>query len=198
MPRIAAATVAEHRAQVEAALVDAAERLLRAEEPLTAAAVTRAAGIARNSIYRYVDSIDDLRHLVVARHLPDWVAAVTREVHRAEGPAARIRAFVSANITQAARSGHGWLMGVARDAPPRAGREAAVDDAHAGMRTVLTGAWAQLVPQPDRAAVAAALTQGLLDAAFRELDAGRPVDVVLAVSGQAVDGLLGALAGHPG
>ena len=63
MPKIAAPTVAEHREHIRVALIDAAEAILRAGEPLTAGVVSGAAGIARNSIYRYVDSVDDLRGL---------------------------------------------------------------------------------------------------------------------------------------
>ena len=77
MPKIAAATVAEHRENVLAALVDASERILRAGDPLTAGVVSSAAGIARNSIYRYVESVDDLRVLVLERYLPGWERAVT-------------------------------------------------------------------------------------------------------------------------
>ena len=50
MPKIAAATVAEHRENVLAALVDASERILRAGDPLTAGVVSSAAGIARSQI----------------------------------------------------------------------------------------------------------------------------------------------------
>ena len=71
MPKIDAPTVAEHRARVQQRLVDAAESILRdsPSQPLTAAAVSAQAGIARNSIYRYVDSVDDLRVLVIRRYL---------------------------------------------------------------------------------------------------------------------------------
>ena len=67
MPKISAPTVKEHRDQVRTRLIDAAENLLRdrGADGLTAGAVSSAAGIARNSIYRYVDSVDDLRGLDV-------------------------------------------------------------------------------------------------------------------------------------
>ena len=43
---------------------------------LTAAAIAKRAGIARNSIYRYVTSVNDLRRLVIERYMPGWMAAV--------------------------------------------------------------------------------------------------------------------------
>jgi len=78
MPRIAAKTVKEHRENIETALVDAAEEILRNEPgtELTAAAIAKRAGIARNSIYRYVTSVNDLRRLVIERYMPGWMAAV--------------------------------------------------------------------------------------------------------------------------
>jgi len=91
VPKIAAPTVAQHRAMVQRRLIDAAEEIMRSGEPekLTAGAVTAAAGIARNSIYRYVDSVDDLRGLVLARHLPAWIDAVAAELEAVFGAARR-------------------------------------------------------------------------------------------------------------
>lgn len=54
------------REKVLDSLIDSADRTLRSGRKLTAAEVSSAAGIARNSIYRYVDSVDDLRGLVLA------------------------------------------------------------------------------------------------------------------------------------
>ena len=74
MPKINADSVRAHRAQVLAALIDSAEFLLTQDSgtTLTAGAVAARAGIARNSIYRYVDSIDDLIEMVATRGFPRW------------------------------------------------------------------------------------------------------------------------------
>lgn len=193
MPKIEAPTVAEHRALVQARLVDAAEDLLRRGEPLTAAAVTTAAGIARNSVYRYVESVEDLRGLVLARHLPSWMSAVAAELASAEGPAEQVVTWVRANLEQAAATGHGWLMAMARTAPVSASTEDVVDDAHTVMRDGLAAAWSQLVEDPDGAAVAAALTRGLLDAGFRQLDLGRSTELVVSSGERAARALVAAL-----
>lgn len=73
MPKISAPTVREHREMMIARLVDAAEKILKDEpgKPLSAGAVAAAAGIARNSIYRYVGSVEDLRLLVLERNVPN-------------------------------------------------------------------------------------------------------------------------------
>lgn len=180
MPRISAPTVAEHRTMVQHHLVDAAEQILRSGQPdaLTASAVTSAVGIARNSIYRYVDSVDDLRGLVLARHLPSWLDAVENELASIDDPADRIAVWVRANVEQAARSGHGWLMSLGQTTAPSEATIKVMESAHAIMRDVLSDAWGKLVEDRDAAMVGAALVRGLLDACFKQLEAGRDVELV--------------------
>jgi AcrR family transcriptional regulator len=195
MPKIDAPTVAEHRAQVQARLVDAAEEILRAGQPdrLTAGAVSSAAGIARNSIYRYVNSVEDLRALVVARYLPAWLAAVDQAMAQVEDPGARVVTWVRANLEQAAASGHGWLMEAVRAVPHRS--DETLDQAHSGMRDALAEAWFDLLDgDAQRSILAAAFTLGILEGGFRQLDAGQPVAVVLDMGGRAAESLVRGLA----
>ena len=195
MPKIAAPTVAQHRAMVQRRLIDAAEEIMRSGEPekLTAGAVTAAAGIARNSIYRYVDSVDDLRGLVLARHLPAWIDAVAAELEAVEAPTERIVVWVRANLQQAARTGHGWLMGLSRSITPSPATAKVMDDSHAVMRDSIAQAWAALVQDPMQLRVAAGLTRGLLEAGFRQLDSGMPVDVVVDLGEKAARGLVAGI-----
>lgn len=195
MPRIEAATVAEHRDLVLSRLIDAAEAIVRDEgaDKLTAGAVTARAGIARNSIYRYVDSVDDLAGLVIARHLPEWLAGTDAALAGVDDPAERLVTWVAANLEQATVSGHGWLMRVARTLPRSGQTSDLVDEAHSGMRDVVWGAWSALLPgDAAQARVASALTQGMVDAAFRQLDAGVDGAVVSETTVRAVRGMLRA------
>ena len=216
MPRIAAATVAEHRALVQTRLVDAAEQILRTGDgsALTAGAVSSAAGIARNSIYRYVDSVDDLRFLVVARYLPAWLEAVDQAVAGADDPRSRLVAWVSANLQQAAETGHGWLMEAMRAVPgtpsspgvnttsPGVGTTSpgaatvppdggAIDNAHSAMSDVVVSNWLELLDRDERrSAVAGAMTLAIVETGFRQLDAGQPKDLVMDMGTRAVSGLV--------
>lgn len=196
MPRIDAPTVAEHRARVLERLVDAAEEILRQRDAeLTAGAVTLRAGIARNSIYRYVESVDDLRAHVVARYLPAWTAAVDAAVEAAPTPADQIVTWVRVNLEQAHASGHGWLMEALRSADTSALAVEVVDLAHHSMRTVVADAWRAILGTGSPALpVAAGLTVGLVDSGFRLLDAGQPLDVVVEVTTRATAGMVTALA----
>jgi AcrR family transcriptional regulator len=191
MPKIAAATVAEHRQQVQERLIDAAERILQTEgaERLTAGAVTHAAGIARNSIYRYVDSVDDLRALVVARHLPAWMSAVTQAMAGATSPTDRVIAWVRANLTEASANGHAWLMDAVRAAPPQE-RAASADAAHADLRGSLLAAWRDVFDGDQaRARLAASITFGVVETGFRRLAAGDPEWQVRELCEAAVHGM---------
>jgi AcrR family transcriptional regulator len=194
VPKIDAPTVAEHRAAVQARLVDAAEEILRAgqAERLTAGAVSTAAGIARNSIYRYVDSVDDLRAMVVARYLPAWLAAVDHALATSEDPAERVVVWVQANLEQAAAFGHGWLMESVRQVPHHS--DATLEQAHEGMRAALAESWRVLLDGDEgRTALACAFTVGILEGGFRQLDEGQPGALVVELGGRAARGLVQGL-----
>src|ERR1044071_5681440 len=74
MPRIDAPTVAEHRANQERALLDAARAVLLAHGPqaVTPATVGAAAGLARSSVYKYFRSGDEILSRIVADALAEW------------------------------------------------------------------------------------------------------------------------------
>lgn len=190
MPKISAATIAEHRANIQTKLVDAAEEILRSDEPerLTAATVARAAGIARNSIYRYVESVDDLRGMVLSRYMPAWLGAVEEALAGVTDPIDRLVVYTATNLRESARSGHGWMMTMARS-PMSPATEKVMHDAHTMMRDVLSSAWMELLQDPHGARVAAGLTGGVLEAGFRQLDSGLDTEMVVDIASRAVRGL---------
>lgn len=175
MPRIAAASVREHRAQMQAKLIDAAEQILQSGGTLTAGEVAAATGIARNSVYRYVDSIDDLRILVANKRLPEWSGSIVEAMDAAEGPSEKVVAYVAATLREAAPGGRTWVM---RMADAITDKEDLVD-VHArltedlGHQVIACGA--------DNPELMIAIIGGILDAGFDRLDAGD--DVELTVNG---------------
>lgn len=114
MPRISAATVVEHRRQVNEKLMDAASSLLARqtvsdiEAPLKVGEIAKEAGIARSSFYRYYNTVDDLVAALVLRDFPEWKASVATSVKEAKDPVSAVRAFVRANICMASDSKHAW------------------------------------------------------------------------------------------
>jgi AcrR family transcriptional regulator len=117
MPRIKEATLEEHRRNTMNALLDSAETIMREQgsDALTPAAVSRGAGIARNSIYRYVRDMQDLRRGLMNRHLPDWLDALSEALSTLDDPADVIATWVRVNLEQSVIHGHEWLTHLPTD-----------------------------------------------------------------------------------
>lgn len=99
MPRIEAATVAEHRDQRRRAILDAARDLLaETGRAPSLAEVGARAGLARSSLYEYVRSREGLLEAVVADVFPTWTAQVTAAIADAPTPGARVWAYVESNV----------------------------------------------------------------------------------------------------
>lgn len=115
MPKIRAATVAEHRAAQRASLIDAARRLLTADpnQVPSLAAVAAQAGLARSSIYAYFTSRDDLLDAVIVDTFPRWSAYVQAQMGRQTSPGERVRAYVDANLRLVARGDHALVRALA-------------------------------------------------------------------------------------
>ncbi|GAA4260777.1 TetR/AcrR family transcriptional regulator [Dactylosporangium darangshiense] len=171
MPKISAGTVREHRARRLDQLVDAAEAIMAEHgvDGLTAGAVATRAGIARNSIYRYFDSIDELIELVVTREFPAWVSAVSAAVEAERTPQARAVAYVRSNLELAARGSHGRRAALSRGALSAAGRQR-VKDLHGDLTAIL----AEVVNDLDTAQpeLLHAVLQALVDAGIGRIDVG--------------------------
>ncbi len=172
MPKIDAPTVAEHHQKVLVTLVDAAEDVLReyGSDALTAEAVSSRAGLARNSIYRYVSSVDELRFLVVERYLPQWQNEISSAVADDDLPQDRIRAWAVAALRQSARTGHGWFMSVTR--PHGAERMKHADRIAAIHRTLLMpliSAWRQI--NPVESSLGASMVIQLVSVGMKTLEA---------------------------
>ncbi|SCQ74506.1 Transcriptional regulator [Propionibacterium freudenreichii] len=191
MPKINAPTVREHHERVLTSLIDAAEQVLRYEGPdqFTTSAVSARAGVARNSIYRYVDSVDDLRGLVVERYMPAWFRAVQEAMDATSDPAQQIVAWALTNLEQATIAGHGWLMKVG---DKRLNQQAAetVNQAHQNMFAGLGEAWAQI--SAPNARLGAAMTGGLLNSCMKQVEAGMDSHEVAAGLERAVRALVEA------
>ncbi len=191
MPKITAGTVREHREQMDARLVDVAERLLRTGgvDALTAGAVTAEAGIARNSLYRYVGSIDDLRTRVLMRYLPAWMDQVVAAVSGEDDPKQAVLTYVRVNLEQAAATGHGWLIAMARGLGSDA--RADVAGSHDDLARLLGTQVMALDPEAPRLTVG--ILQGIVEAGFARLDAGDPADLVVPRSVAATAAVLDSL-----
>jgi AcrR family transcriptional regulator len=118
MPRISAATVAEHRATQQRALLDAAHELLKetAEAP-TMAEVAARAGLSRPSVYQYFASRQDLFQALVRDIFPRWTERVTGAMAKSPTNADRVLAYALANVDLVAEGAHAVGSALATLAP---------------------------------------------------------------------------------
>ncbi|MFY1624663.1 TetR/AcrR family transcriptional regulator [Micromonospora sp. WMMD723] len=122
MPKIQAATVAEHRARQRAAILDAARSILAegGSEAPSLAAVAARTGLARPSVYQYFKSRTDLLDAVIVDLLPRWSTYVTQRMRRATTPGDRVLAYVTANLHLVAKGEHAVFRGLSAIASPEA------------------------------------------------------------------------------
>jgi AcrR family transcriptional regulator len=172
MPKIDAPTVAEHRANTERALLDAACQLLLAAGPpaVTPAAVGAAAGLARSSVYTYFRTGEEILARIAADAFERWAAQVSEAVSRASGTDARIDAYVRATLELAASGAHRVAV-LAGGMPPDHPARQRLTQAHHNLAAPLRAALADR-HDPDPA-LTAELIDGVLSRAIGQLDAGR-------------------------
>jgi AcrR family transcriptional regulator len=178
MPKISAATVAEHRAAQRAALLSAAEALVHEAgvAGVTPRAVAERAGLARSSFYEYFGSRDDVLAAVAIDAFDRWNAEVEAAVTAAPAPE-RLRAYVEATLGMAADGKHDIAAALREaDLSPRS-----YDDIMALHDTLLR----PLTTVLEEAGVAdlrlhVALAQGLLNTGVQLVAHGSDPDAVAA------------------
>lgn len=155
----------------ERQLLDAAERLLLdgGHQALTFTALSHHSGLARNSLYEYFASRDELIAAVCERELSRWTGPVHDAVAAQSHPRGRLRAYVDAQLDLAEQGRH-------RLAPALAGAPLG-PEARQRIRGV-HNTWLHLAidalsalgrPYPE---IAATYLQALVDNAIARLDAG--------------------------
>lgn len=171
MPKINAATVAEHRARQRDALLAAARDVfLDGGYPaLTFEALARRAGLARPSVYAYFRTKDDVIIALCEAELPKVAADVEKALRQAVAPRDRIAAYVRTQL-DAARQRRHRLVRVLAYAPLPAETRRRIIALHRDLVPSAAPVFAELGhPHPD---LAATLLQGLINAAVTAMDHG--------------------------
>lgn len=186
MPRIDAETLAEHRAFQEQALLDAAEEILLADgyDALNFGRLGEATGLARNSVYRYYASRDDLVAALCEREMPDWLRELELAMARVEQLDERVEVFVETQLRLVAGGRH-RLAEVLASSP--LGPEARARINALSYAPALTLERALAEAGTSEPAVTAQLVQGVVGAAVRMLHReGDPEGITRAAKGSAV------------
>lgn len=181
MPKIQAATVAEHRAQQRRAILAAAREILAegGTEAPSLAEVGKRTGLARPSVYQYFKSREDLLNAVIADMFPQWSAYVTRQMEQVGTPGERVLAYVEANLHLVASGEHAVVRGLAAFAPSESMAEGS-RVLHEQLRTPLVAALAERGATDPSAT--ADLIQAVVYAASRMIEDGMPEAGVVAVT----------------
>jgi AcrR family transcriptional regulator len=178
VPKIDAPTVAEHRANQEHALLDAARALLLAggRAAVTPAAVGAAVGLARSSVYRYFRTGEEILARMAADAFADWGTRVCEAVNRDPDAGARIDAYARATLELAGSGAHRVAV-LAGDLPRDGDARQRLAQAHHDLAAPLRAALADY-GDPDPG-LTAELVDGALSRAIGQLDAGRPAEDIV-------------------
>lgn len=194
MPRIQAATVAEHRSLQRRALLDAARDLLAAGAPASPSlsAVAQRAGLARSSVYQYFRSREDLLEAVIADMFPRWSRFVAQRMDAAGTAAQQVLAYADANLELVAQGEHAVMRALAMAAPGAALAESS-RELHEQLRVPLVDALARSgAAQPPHMAE---LIQAVVRAGSQMIENGVPADGVRDLVKQMLEPYLHAAGG---
>jgi AcrR family transcriptional regulator len=154
-----------------AALLDAARSLLSegGTEALTFPALAERTGLARSSVYEYFRSRAAVVEELCEVDFPLWAAEVEAAMARADGPAAKIEAYVRKQLELVGDRRHRAVVAISASELDAGAREK-IRAAHGGLIAMIVEALGELGHAEPR--LAAMLLQGVVDAAVRRIELG--------------------------
>ncbi|AJE42743.1 TetR/AcrR family transcriptional regulator [Streptomyces nodosus] len=167
--------MAEHRSMQRAALLDAARSLLSegGTEALTFPALAERTGLARSSVYEYFRSRAAVVEELCAVDFPVWAAEVEAAMAVAEGPEAKIEAYVRQQLALVGDRRHRAVVAISASELDSGAREK-IRAAHGGLVAMTVEALREMGHREPR--LAAMLLQGVVDAAVRRIELGAAED----------------------
>ncbi|MFJ6986541.1 MULTISPECIES: TetR/AcrR family transcriptional regulator [unclassified Streptomyces] len=163
--------MAEHRTMQRAALLDAARSLLSegGTEALTFPALAERTGLARSSVYEYFRSRAAVVEELCEVDFPVWAAEVEFAMAAADGPEAKVEAYVRRQLALVGDRRHRAVVAISASELDAGAREK-IRAAHGALVAMIVEALAHLGHQQPR--LAAMLAQGVVDAAVRRIELG--------------------------
>lgn len=158
-----------------AALLDAARSLLSegGTEALTFPALAERTGLARSSVYEYFRSRAAVVEELCAVDFPVWAAEVEAAMAAAEGPEAKIEAYVRRQLALVGDRRHRAVVAISASELDAGAREK-IRAAHGGLVAMIVEALRDMGHREPR--LAAMLLQGVVDAAVRRIELGAAED----------------------
>ncbi|NEY34768.1 TetR family transcriptional regulator [Streptomyces sp. PRKS01-65] len=185
--------MAEHRSMQRAALLDAARSLLSegGTEALTFPALAERTGLARSSVYEYFRSRAAVVEELCAVDFPVWAAEVEAAMAAADGPEAKVEAYVRTQLGLVGDRRHRAVVAISASELDAGAREK-IRAAHGGLIAMVVEALGEMGHAQPR--LAAMLLQGVVDAAVRRIELGAaedPASVMDAAVSMALRGVRG-------
>ncbi|PRI12131.1 TetR/AcrR family transcriptional regulator [Leucobacter massiliensis] len=190
MPKINAATVAEHRAQQERHLLRVAHAFLEetGRAPSMAELAERA-GLARSSVYHYFGSSEALLAALVRDVFPRWAERITGAMAAAPDAGARVLAYAVENLRLVHEGAHAVASALSALTPEDA-IDAESSRMHLAIREPLIDALTELgVAEPESVGE---LVNAVVHAATRLLESGSSFESACASMSE----VLGPMAGR--
>ncbi|WP_405624222.1 TetR/AcrR family transcriptional regulator [Streptomyces sp. NBC_00076] len=185
--------MAEHRSMQRAALLDAARSLLSegGTEALTFPALAERTGLARSSVYEYFRSRAAVVEELCEVDFPVWAAEVSASMSAADGPEAKVEAYVRRQLALVGDRRHRAVVAISASELDAGAREK-IRASHGGLVAMIVEALAEMGHEQPR--MAAMLLQGVVDAAVRRIELGaaeEPAVITEAAVGMALRGVRG-------
>lgn len=176
MPRITAGTVAEHRANQERLLLDAAHSILEETGEIGRMRdVAERAGLARSSVYHYFESTEALLQALVRDIFPRWTVRITDAMAAEPEPKGRIVAYAVENLRLVDEGAHAVGSALAALSPGEALNEQALQ-MHRAIQEPLINTLEELgVEEPTSLSE---MINAVVHTATRQLEAGKPFSQV--------------------
>jgi AcrR family transcriptional regulator len=171
MPRIEAPTLALHRDQRKASLLEAGHELLSSGGPrsVTMAAVASRAGLSRPAVYEYFASTEDLLGAVLMERMVLWTHDVTDALGQAIGPEEKVRTYVEVSLRLIAEGSHEMIAVLSAETLPASVR-AQLGELHAALAAPLADAVHEL--GGGESDLTTRFVQGVVEAAARRVPSG--------------------------
>ncbi|GAB2740284.1 TetR/AcrR family transcriptional regulator [Kitasatospora kifunensis] len=166
MPKIRAATLAEHRQLQRAALLDAARELLTegGMEALTFPALAARTGLARSSVYEYFRSRAAVVEQLCEVDFPLWAAEIEAGMAACDRARDQLEAYIRGQLVLAGDPRHRAIVALSAAELDEAARNR-IRAAHAGLVGLVVEALGALGHQDPR--LAATLLQGVVESAVK-------------------------------
>jgi AcrR family transcriptional regulator len=176
-----------------AALLDAARTLLSegGTEALTFPGLAERTGLARSSVYEYFRSRAAVVEELCEVDFPVWAAEVSAAMAAADGPEAKVEAYVRKQLELVGDRRHRAVVAISASELDAGAREK-IRAAHGGLVAMTVEALGELGHEQPR--LEAMLLQGVVDAAVRRIELGAaedPADIAEAAVRMALRGVCG-------